>query len=47
MTRSFDPLAARAKASWSQDTRAVYEAASATFEAEMDQQQETDSDPDQ
>lgn len=40
MTRNFEALAARAKVTWSQDTRAVYEAASATFEAEMDQQQD-------
>lgn len=42
MTESFDTLAARAKEAWSQDTRAVYEAASEAFEAEMDQRQDPD-----
>lgn len=49
MTRSFDPLAARAKASWSQDTHAVYEAASQVLKAEMDEhpEQTAEREPDQ
>lgn len=47
MTESFEALSARAKATWSQDTDALYEAASQAFKAEMDQQQETESGSDQ
>jgi len=35
MSKTFKDLAARAKAEWSEDTRAAYEAASASFDAEL------------
>ncbi|TFC54102.1 XRE family transcriptional regulator [Cryobacterium sp. TMT2-15-1] len=35
MSRNFKDLADRAKAGWSEDTRAVYEAAGTTFDAEI------------
>lgn len=35
MANSFNDLAARAKADWSEDARRVYEAASAEFQAEV------------
>lgn len=35
MARSFNELAARAKAGWSDDAVAVYEAASSSFDAEL------------
>ena len=37
MTKSFKDLADRAKASWSDDTQRVYDAASAMMKAEMDE----------
>lgn len=37
MAKSFDELAGRAKATWSEDERRVYEAASEQFTTEMDE----------
>ncbi len=36
MTRSFDELSARARATWTDDTRRVHDAASAMFHEELD-----------
>lgn len=40
MAQQFDDLAARVKATWSDDTRHVYEAAAAEFAAEVDERAE-------
>jgi len=39
MGRSFDELAAAAKAGWSEDARRVYDAAVSAFDAEMGQRE--------
>lgn len=40
MGRSFDELAAAAKAGWSDDARRVYDAAVSAFDAEMDEREQ-------
>jgi len=40
MTKSFNDLADRAKAEWSDDARRVYEAASSEFKAELNERAE-------
>lgn len=40
MGRSFDELAAAAKAGWSNDARRVYDAAASAFDAEMDEREQ-------
>ncbi len=40
MGKSFDELAAAAKAGWSEDARRVYDAAVSAFDAEMDEREQ-------
>lgn len=40
MGKSFDELAAAAKAGWSEDARRVYDAAISAFDAEMDEREQ-------
>ena len=40
MGKSFDELAAAAKAGWSEDARRVYDAAFSAFDAEMDEREQ-------
>ena len=40
MAKSFTDLATRAKETWSDDTRRVYDAASAVFRAEVDERED-------